>query len=202
MKTPDEEDARTIIASTMPRPLQQRPRPLSDGEHEPHLDDPPPSKTALKRQAHELQSLGLALAQLSDNQLAAAPMPESLREAIEMYRRTKSHEGRRRQLQYVGKLMRTADREPLEEAVAAAKVPSARMTLMLHRAERWREELVAGDEALTRWMAEHPDTEAQQLRALVRNARKDTAMPPEQRHGKAWRELFQFIKPWVIHDDV
>lgn len=186
----------------MPRPLRQDSRQPTEAQREPYLDAEPPSKTALKREAHELQSLGLALAELSDGQLAAAPMPDALREAIEMYRRTKSHEGRRRQLQYVGKLMRSADREPLAEAVAAAKVPSARMTLALHRAERWREELVAGDEALTRWMAQHPDTDAQQLRALVRNARKDAALPAEQRHGKAWRELFQFIKPQVSSDDV
>jgi ribosome-associated protein len=155
------------------------------------------SKTALKKEAHALQALGLALAGLSDPQLAAAPMPDALREAIETYRRTKSHEGRRRQLQFVGKLMRSAERGPLEEAVASAKVPTARATLALHQTERWREELVAGDEALTRWIAEHPETDAQQLRALVRNARKEIALPPEQRHGKAWRELFQFLKPWV-----
>jgi ribosome-associated protein len=164
---------------------------------DPELDTERPSKTALKKEAHALQALGLALAGLSDSQRAAAPMPDDLREAIEAYRRTKSHEGRRRQLQLIGKLMRSAERQPLEEAVAAAKVPTARMTLALHQTERWRAELIAGDEALTRWIAEHPDTDAQQLRALVRNARKDADLPLEQRHGKAWRELFQFIKPWV-----
>jgi ribosome-associated protein len=61
--------------------------------------------------------------------------------------------------------------------------------------------LVADDEALTRWLAEHPDSDAQQLRSLIRNARKDAALPPEQRHGRAWRELFQFLKPVLVQAD-
>ena len=169
-----------------------------DAQADEHDGDPRaerPSKTALKRQAHELQTLGQALAALSDAALAAAAMPESLRDAILALRRTRSHEGRRRQLQYVGKLMRDADVGPLREAVAAATLGHAHDSLALHRAEHWRVELVAADEALTRWRSEHPDSDLQQLRALVRNARKDAALPPEQRHGRAWRELFQFIKP-------
>jgi ribosome-associated protein len=154
-----------------------------------------PSKTALKKQAHELQTLGQALAALPDGALAAAPLSESLRDAILALRRTRSHEGRRRQLQYVGKLMRDADVEPLRETVASATLGHAHDSLALHRAEHWRVELVAGDDALTRWGTEHPDSDLQQLRTLVRNARKDAALPPEQRHGRAWRELFQFIKP-------
>lgn len=154
-----------------------------------------PSKTALKKQAHELQALGEALAALSDDRLAALPMDEALRDAVRELQRTRSHEGRRRQLQYIGKLMRSNAVEPLREAVAASQLGAARHTLALHRAERWRAELVADDEALTRWMAAHPQSDLQPLRTLIRNARKDAALPPEQRHGRAWRELFQFIKP-------
>jgi ribosome-associated protein len=156
-----------------------------------------PSKSELKRQAHDQQALGRALAGLNDAALAAAPMPEALREAIAEYRRTRSHEGRRRQLQFIGKLMRTAETGPLREAVAAAQLGRAHDALALHQAEHWRAELVASDDALTRWMAEHPQAEPQRLRALIRNARKDAALPPEQRHGRAWRELFQFIKPFL-----
>ena len=157
--------------------------------------DQRPSKTALKQQAHDLQQLGRALAALSDDKLAVLAMPDELRAAIAELRRTRSHEGQRRQLQYVGKLMRRADAQPLRKAVAQSQLPSARQSLQLHLAERWREELARDDEALTRWLAEHPDTDAQRLRALVRNARRDAALPPEQRHGRAWRELFQFVKP-------
>lgn len=154
-----------------------------------------PSKSARKREAHEQQALGEALAALPDNTLAAVEMPEALREAIAEYRRTKSHEGRRRQMQFIGKLMRQADPAPLREAVATAQLGRAHDALALHRAEHWRAELVASDDALTRWTAEHPDTDLPRLRALIRAARKDASLAPEQRHGRAWRELFQFIKP-------
>ncbi len=153
-----------------------------------------PSKTQLKKQSHELQDLGEALAELPDDRLAALDAPESLIEAVRAYKKTRSHEGRRRQMQYIGKLMRKTDPEPLREAVAALKVPHARDTLALHQAEHWRDTLVADDEALTRWMAEFPDTDTQQLRSLIRAVRKEAVASPEQRHGRSYRELFQFIK--------
>ena len=157
-----------------------------------------PSKTALKKQAHEQQSLGEALAALSDARLAATLMPDALRDALHEYRRTRSHEGRRRHRQLIGKLMRQADLAPLQEAVAQAQLGQAHDALALHRAEHWRVELVADDEALTRWLAAHPGSDAQQLRTLIRNARKEAALPPEQRHGRSWRELFQFLKPVLV----
>ncbi len=153
-----------------------------------------PSKSAKKREAHEQQALGVALTTLPEGALAATPMPEPLRDALAQWRRTRSHEGKRRQMQYIGKLMRDAEIEPIREAVAAARLGNAHDALALHQAELWRTELVASDESLTRWMGEHPQTDLQQLRTLIRNARKDVALPPEQRHGRAWRELFQFIK--------
>jgi ribosome-associated protein len=160
-----------------------------------------PSKSARKRDAHELQSLGEALVELPADRLAALAIGDSLRNAIDEYRRTRSHEGRRRQMQLIGKLMRNEEVEPLREAVADYKLGGARDALALHQAERWRAELVAGDEAVDRWMASHPQSDRQQLRALVRNARKDAGLPPEQRHGRAWRELFQWIKPQLKHSD-
>jgi ribosome-associated protein len=170
--------------------------PITDNDTE--ASDERPSKTALKRQAHEQQALGEALAALSDARLAALEMPEALRDALLEYQRTRSHEGRRRQRQHIGKLMRQADLAPLQEAVAEAQLGRAHDALALHRAEHWRVELVANDEALTRWLVEHPATDAQRLRTLIRNARKDAALPPEQRHGRAWRELFQFLKPVLV----
>ena len=179
--------------------MAQRPAPhrgldthYGDGDDE----DARPSKTRLKQQSTALQKLGMEVAALSDERRAAIEMPDALREAIETYRRTRSHEGRRRQMQYVGKLMRSADEESLREAVAAAQIGSARETLQLHEAERWRDALLADDEALTRWMDEHPDTDAQQLRSLVRAARRDAAgAAAEDRHPRSFRDLFQFIKP-------
>ena len=157
-----------------------------------------PSKTRLKAQAHDLQTLGEALVALPPSRLKDVPMPEGLRDAIAQYRRTKSFEGQRRQLQFIGKQMRFADEAPLRDAVDAFKLGSAKDTLALHEAERWRDELVANDEALTRWAADFPGSDLQRLRSLVRAARKDAAVAPEQRNGRGYRELFQFVKPWLI----
>lgn len=156
-----------------------------------------PSKTKLKQQAHELQALGAELVALPRSRLKDVPMPDGLRDAIDQYRRTKSFEGQRRQLQFIGKQMRFADAAPLQAAVDAFKLGSAKDTLALHEAERWRDELVANDEALTRWAAEFPGSDLQRLRSLVRAARKDAAAAPEQRNGRGYRELFQFVKPWL-----
>jgi ribosome-associated protein len=152
------------------------------------------SKTQLKKASHDLQELGEALVALPDDRLNALPIAESLLDAVREFKRTRSHEGRRRQMQYIGKLMRRTDAEPIREAVAGMQLGSAKDTLALHQAEGWRTELIADDAALTRWMAEHPQTDMQQLRSLVRSARKDAALAPEQRSGRTFRELFQFIK--------
>lgn len=153
-----------------------------------------PSKTQLKKAMHELQDLGVALVALPVERIAALPLSDTLRSAIDEWRRTRSHEGRRRQMQFIGKLMRGTDPEPIREAVAAMQLGSAKDALALHQAERWRAELIAGDDALTAWAAAHPGGDLQRLRSLVRAARKDTAATPEQRSGRAYRELFKFIK--------
>ena len=163
--------------------------------------DDAPSKTRLKQQSHDLQKLGMALADLSDTRLQRLDLPERLFDALMQYRNTRTHEGRRRQLQYVGKLMREVDDAPLREAVAESKLGSARDTLLLHRAEAWRDALLADDEALTRWLHEHADCDAQRLRSLVRAARREAALPPEQRNPRTHRELFQFIRPLLQEID-
>ena len=180
------------------RPGWQAGEPGDDGGHEGDRGEERPSKTALKKTAHDMQTLGDALAAMAPERLAALPMDEILRDAIAELRRTRSHEGLRRQRQYVGKLMRHADIEPLAQAVAQAQLGSAQQTLALHQTEALRLALVGDDAALTRFMAEHPDCDAQQLRSLIRAARKEAALPPEQRHGRAWRDLFQFTKPYVV----
>ena len=153
-----------------------------------------PSKTRRKKDSHDLQDLGLALVELPDNRLVDLPMDEILLDAIRQYRGTRTHEGRRRQMQYIGKLMRHTDPEPLREAVAAMQLGHAKDALALHDAERWRAELIASDDALTAWTAERPQADVQQLRSLIRAARKDASARPEQRSGKAFRELFKFIR--------
>jgi ribosome-associated protein len=153
-----------------------------------------PSRTVRKKASHDLQELGEQLVLLPKSRLALIDMPESLRDAVEQYGNTRSFEGKRRQMQYIGKMMRNADPEPIREAVAAFQLGAARNTLALHQAERWRVELIADDEAVTRWAEDFPGSDMQQLRALIRSARKDAAEVPEKRNGRGFRELFQFVK--------
>ena len=157
-----------------------------------------PSKSQRKRDSHALQTLGDEVAALPASRLNALELPENLREAIRELHRTRSHEGRRRQVQFIGKLMRQVDPAPLQEAVAQFKLGGAQDALALHQAERWREELLADDGAVTRWMAEQPGTDTQQLRTLIRHARlevrPDAAAGTAVRQGRHFRDLFQFIK--------
>ena len=153
-----------------------------------------PSKTQRKKASHELQDLGEALVALPDDRLASLAIPEPLRDAVREHRRTRTHEGRRRQMQYIGKLMRGADVEPIRQAVTDMQLGRAKDALALHEAERWRTELIASDDNLTRFMQQHASADVQHLRNLIRNARKDAALVPEKRSGRAYRELFQFIR--------
>lgn len=159
-----------------------------------------PSRTQLKQHAQSLQALGLQVTELPAERLKNLDLPDTLRRAIDELRRTRSFEGRRRQMQYIGKLMRSADEAMLREAVAEASLGSARETLLLHDTERWRAELLVSDEALDQWLKQHPETDLQHLRSLVRAARRDAqaqANHPggDTRQPKSFRELFQFIKP-------
>lgn len=180
--------------------LRLKPDPL-DTDAPPH--DERPSKTAQKKAMHELQSLGEALLTLPDDRIDAIGLPEQLRDAVRTAQRTKSFEGRRRQMQYLGKLMRKTDADggsdAIREAVAAFQLGHAKDALALHEAERWRAELIAGDAALERWLAQHPASDVQQLRSLIRSARKDAAALPDAagaapRQGRAYRELFQLLR--------
>ena len=185
-----------IMPAMSRRPAPGR-SPASEADA-PFDDEGRPSKSERKRASHLLQTLGDEVAALPASRLNALTLPDNLREAIRELHRTKSHEGRRRQLQFIGKLMRQVDPGPLQEAVANFKLGGAQDALALHQAERWREELLADDTALTRWMAEHPDTEAQPLRALIRQARiearPDAGAGAAVRQGRHYRDLFQFIK--------
>lgn len=157
----------------------------------------PPSKTQLKAEADEKQALGEALLTLRADLMARLDLPEKLLDAIAQAKKITNFEGKRRQMQFIGKLMRPLDTEPIRAAIDEQKNGSAQLTLALHLAEQWRDKLIASDDALGDWLAEHPDTDSQQLRALVRQARKDAK--PEKpgeapRHGKSYREIFQLVR--------
>jgi len=166
---------------------------LPDSADEPTTSERP-SKTRLKKAMHELQELGEALVALPDERVSALALPDSLLAAVQEFKTTRSHEGRRRQMQYIGKLMRRTDPEPIRQAVAAMRLGQAKDSLTLHQAENWRKRMIESDDATTGWATEFPASDLQQLRSLIRAARKDAANAPEQRSGRAYRELFQFIK--------
>ena len=166
-------------------------------------DTPPeegPSRSARKRESEELQSLGEQVAELPAETIATLPLPEPLVDALASAKRIGSFGGRRRHLQYIGKLMRRLDPGALDavrDAASAARAPSARQTALLHRAERERDELLESDAALERWLADDRAADAQRLRSLIRQARKDAreARPGEApRRGKAYREIFAIVR--------
>ena len=158
----------------------------------------PPSKTQLKAEAGEKQALGEALLTLRADLMARLDLPEKLLDALAQAKRITNFEGRRRQMQFIGKLMRPLDAEPIRAAIDEQANGSADLTLALHLAEQWRDKLIAADEALGDWLNAYPATDAQQLRALIRQARKEITkldVPGEaSRHGKSYREIFQLVK--------
>lgn len=153
-----------------------------------------PSKSELKRQMSELQKLGEELVAEPRDRVKRVPMPEDVREAILMCQTITNHEGRRRQMQFVGKKMRTLDEEEIaviQRTIDSWKGMSKADTAALHALERRREKLLADDKALTVLLAENPELDVQHLRTLIRNARKEQA---ENKPPKAYREIFQILK--------
>jgi ribosome-associated protein len=162
------------------------------------------SKTDLKRESEQVQKLGEALLTLREDLREGLALPDKLLDALDELKRITNFEGRRRQSQYVGKLMRGLDEEQLQairDALDVQNKGSAKEALALHEAEKWRDDLIGKDEALQLWLARFPDTDTQQLRALVRQARKDTPHDADAvskglapRHGRAYRDIFQLVK--------
>jgi ribosome-associated protein len=152
------------------------------------------SKTRRKKQMHELQAVGARLVALSAEELARIDMPETLREAVEDARRFTRHEARRRQLQYIGRIMRDIDAGPIAEQLAAMKAPSRRQTALFHVAERWRQELLAGDEAMERFVKEFPEADPHRIRAMVDEAREEKRA---SRAPRRFRELFHVLSAIV-----
>lgn len=157
-------------------------------------DDLPKSKSQRKRDMTALQDIGAELESLPKDRLARVPMPEALADAIHAARKITSHEGKRRQMQFVGKVMRGLDDDEIATIRAALegfKGTSKAETARMHLIERWRELLLADDDALTKFLGEHPSVDVQSVRNIIRNARKEKelAKPP-----KYFRELFQAIK--------
>ena len=153
-----------------------------------------PSKSELKRQMTVLQKLGEELVNEARDRVKRVPMPEDVRDAILECQLIKDHEGRRRQLQYVGKKMRTLDEEEvaaIQRTIDSWKGLSKADTANMHAMERRRDKLLTDDKALTVLLSENPELDVQHLRTLIRNARKEQA---ENKPPKAYREIFQILK--------
>jgi ribosome-associated protein len=172
---------------------------MSDRQHfqaeEDQDIDLPPSKTKIKQQMHDLQALGEELVALGKDQLAQLDLPDNLRDAIREMHRINKFGAQRRQLQYIGRLMRDLeDTAPIVAKLNAWKGISQEHTVHLHLLERWRDRLLESDQALTELLAAHPETDVQRLRTLIRNAQKEkeAGKPP-----KNYREIFQVLRELI-----
>jgi ribosome-associated protein len=163
------------------------PAPEADGA--PAAEALPPSKSQRKRDMAALQRLGEQLLALPPDRLDRLELPEALRDALDFARRVTSHEGRRRHMQYIGKLMRSVDPEPLQQALDEASGSSRAAVALMHRAEVWRERLLADDAALTELVAAHPELDVQHLRTLVRGARRERTTAAAPKHARTLYRL-------------
>ncbi|WP_293765394.1 ribosome biogenesis factor YjgA [uncultured Aquitalea sp.] len=159
---------------------------LNDGQQ-----DGPVSKSQRKRDMDALQDLGKELVELSRDTLKKMQLPEDLLTAILDYKRFTAHGALRRQLQYIGKLMRDVDPEPIRQYLQVIKGESSEHIAWQHLLERWRERLMADDAQSAAFIKDFPAADPQQLRTLIRNARKEQqdSKPP-----KSFRLLYQLIK--------
>ena len=165
------------------------------------------TRTDLKRESTELQKLGEDLLTLRAELMTRLALPEKLTEAVAEAKRISNFEGKRRQVQFIGKLMRKLEATQLDgirTALIEQHTPSALETQTLHQAEIWRDRLVNEDDALGQWITLSPSTDSQQLRALVRQARKDAK--PEKpgaavRHGRAYRDIFQIVRGQLLGEN-
>lgn len=154
-------------------------------------DDGRPSKSQLKREMTALQDMGGELVKLSKERLQRMDLPDNLLTAVLEAQRISSHGAIRRQMQLIGKLMRSADAEAIGEQLAEIRGESDAAKAVFHALERWRERLLTDDDALTLWLAEHPESDVQQMRQLIRNARKEEA---EGKPPKSSRALFKMLR--------
>ena len=159
-----------------------------------------PTRTDLKRESTELQKLGEDLLTLRAELLIKLELPDKLADGVLEAKRITNFEGKRRQMQFIGKQMRLIDETVLtaiRQALGDQLGGSASDNLALHQAQLWRDRLIGEDDAFGQWVDQFPATDSQQLRALIRQARKDAK--PEKpglapRHGRAYRDIFKIVR--------
>lgn len=151
-----------------------------------------PSKTQLKKQMLELQELGKKVAELSDKQREKIPLDDNLIEGIETYRRIKSNEGKRRQMQYIGKIMRSIDISPISDAIIEIENGQKKVTKKFHELEMLRDEFITqGDAMLPALVERFPSLNRQHLRQLLREAKKEIA---ENKAPSNQKKIFKYFR--------
>lgn len=161
------------------------------------------SKTRMKKQMDDLQDLGMQLTNLAPDTLKKIGLSEELMEAILVYKKLTANGAVKRQRQFIGRLMRDTDPEPIERFLAKLRGDNVAHNAFLQRVEQARDRLLAGNDALTTFIADYPYADASKLRTLIRNTLKEKELnkPP-----KNFRALFQEIKAvmegkQVAHED-
>lgn len=155
-------------------------------------EDTGPSKSELKREMLALQKLGEKIVKLSNGDLATIPLDHKLADAVQIARRIKSHEGLRRQMQYIGKLMRTTDIELIEQAIQKLEDGRKQIAEQFHQLENWRDELIElGPNSIELVIEKFPHADRQHLRQLIMQANKEKKLnkPPA-----ASRKLFRYLR--------
>lgn len=157
-------------------------------------DEQAPSKTRRKKDMQALQDLGARLVELDASRLATLGLPERLADAIRQLRTITKHEARRRQVQYIGRLMRDVDPDPLRAALDRDRATSNAERAQFAAAERWRDRLLEDERALHDFVVAHPDADAARLATLIMKARAERAggHPPH-----ASRALFRLINAQI-----
>lgn len=156
------------------------------------LQPDPNSKSQRKRDMLELQKIGEALIKLTATQLEQMELPDTLTTAIQHAKSLRSNEAKRRQLQYIGKIMRDIDVEPIKIALKRLQLVHKKNTTQFHQAEQWRARLISqGDDALNVFLNEYPNTDRQQLRQLIRKAQQDRK---NNRNTGAETALFKYLR--------
>ena len=156
------------------------------------MDNDVKSRTQKKYEARALQKLGEQLLTLTSQQLDLVDMPQELREAVDEVKKTTSHGARRRQIKYIGAIMREIDADPIRKAFANLQLGDHRKVLAFKKIEGWRDELKEGHLALIEEILKNcPDADRQRLTQLARNAHLTSGSP---KGVKAARALFRYLK--------
>ena len=193
----------SVAFETLPLCLDNRTSPVTITRSRGQLIDPTksehdafdygdrPSKSQRKRDSTAAQDLGALVAELPRDKIESLGLPEKLQDALIETGRISAHEGKRRHLQLIGKLMRNIDLEPIRAALERFSGTSKQEVADMHLAERWRDRFLKEADAVALFANDYPGTDLQQLRTMVRNAQKEQA---QNKPPRDFRKIYQFVR--------